>query len=60
MENRELSALAEAIAGRIFVELEASGRHQPPEIRRSNRTQPPDGCREDDHGSHRPCGGEII
>lgn len=27
MENRELSALAEAIAGRIFVELEASGRH---------------------------------
>ena len=24
MENRELSALAEAIAGRIFVELEAS------------------------------------
>ena len=27
MENRELFALAEAIAGRIFVELEASGRH---------------------------------
>ena len=27
MENRELSALAEAIAGRIFVEIEASGRH---------------------------------
>ena len=27
MENRELTALAEAIAGRIFVEIEASGRH---------------------------------
>ena len=27
MENWEPSALAEAIAGRIFVELEASGRH---------------------------------
>lgn len=27
MENKELTALAEAIAGRIFVEMEASGRH---------------------------------
>ena len=27
MENREIQALAEAVLGRIFVELEASGRH---------------------------------
>lgn len=27
MENREITALAEAVMGRLFVELEASGRH---------------------------------